>query len=1219
MATKTTDTPSQATTSPTQTPQRETAEQQPGQAHVSPVQRAAAGALPPPNGVPSATRAADLMTRSVEAPSAIQRAHLMRAMQGTVGNARVERMLGPDSGAAAADRQAAPQTAPLSVSPPDTPAEKEAEAVAQRVAIGQPAPREASPAGATTSSSASAASEPPHPRPDQASAQRKAHSPDGDPVPVEDRQAAAEAMANKGAGSPVSQSLRQEMEPKLGADLSQARVHTDGPAQTAAHALQARAFTQGSDVYLGHGQSEHDKSLMAHELTHVVQNQSGVQRAVRAEPTVEPPVQRAAKTGAKGAAAKADQAADAVAPGVVNLQQPALLLPPETADFVASHQDAVVQAQFGKLAAGPLRLAKARGGYTARRQTLPLSHPLFAAGGSAAATLAPQLQVEVGPHGEIRGKVVVAGGELAKKLQQAPETIGLPGFQLRSTPSLTNAIENGQLHLGLKGVPIRLGAAFDGSLDLDAINERVTSFNAQAMVSVGGLQSGELKLERDEAGVISGKVSLQVQVSKNVSGAVDVVWDGRAVTGQGKVGYQGEKLSGNVTVNLMEKAEAERLKREKQAPSKEGKVAQAPVKPAVAKEKGKKVDYAVFGEGDLTFAFTDWLTGTAHVILDHEGHATIIGQITPQKEFTLFEQKDYVKPLPKLEARAAYGIPVVGNIFIFANVGLDLFAKLGPGKFYNIVVDGTYSTDPGISKDFSIRGSFNLSAAAGLRLRGEAGAGLEILDHDIKAGAGVNGIAGIRGYAEATPIVGYREKSQGPEDKKGEFFIRGELEIAAQPFLGLSGDLFVELDAPWWSPLSDDKWTWPLGSKEWPIGGSLGMKASVDYVFGSNQWPTVEFQPVDFSADKFFTDLYHDKAQPKSGEAPDQKGKWSEQNSPAAPPPAAPEKSGGGATPGKAAEPPAAQPKVKPGGAKQGGKGVDPNAKTAEGKSVKQLQDEATKKGKGDKKAADKTAPKGADKPESSANAQEPTTHADEPISMPLSMAGQQHKLILTAGSSPRVEIESKRDLLSNKVGRAIARLMAMTPRPTAEIEQLRSIGQQAKELQRKANEAKINPKKRLNETPGSTALYNDLKANIEYYGNHFHKNDIEQYLGEATTQSLRDRIKELLEKAYHIPPAEYSNAKHWRGNSEDQRRQNSEENRPGQFLYAFTAQKVKELERDAFLTGDIEDRGNGTYWAYKKFSKQIGYANGGNAYLLRAEMTNVGSGRPSVHSHPHD
>ena len=64
-------------------------------------------------------------------------------------------------------------------------------------------------------------------------------------------------------------------------------------------------------------------------------------------------------------------------------------------------------------------------------------------------------------------------------------------------------------------------------------------------------------------------------------------------------------------------------------------------------------------------------------------------------------------------------------------------------------------------------------------------------------------MAGIKGYGEATPTIGYREPANPGEDRKGEFFIRGDLEIAAQPFLGLSGDVFVEIDAPWWSPVPD--------------------------------------------------------------------------------------------------------------------------------------------------------------------------------------------------------------------------------------------------------------------------------------------------------------------------------------------------------------------------------------------------------------------------------
>ncbi|MCI0584216.1 MAG: hypothetical protein L0227_15250, partial [Chloroflexi bacterium] len=539
-----------------------------------------------------------------------------------------------------------------------------------------------------------------------------------------------------------------------------------------------------------------------------------------------------------------------------------------------------VPIQFGKLASGTIKVTRkeARKGkgkgkedaaaptYSARRHGIALYHPLFR--GIEDPATSPKLAVEI-EDGQVSGFVGIGDDDkhlvnIANYLNKAPEVLGLAGFDLPKA-KWTNAIEAGAIHLGVD-TPIVLGAAFKGQLKLDAIDEAI-AFDASAEIQGKGLASGTMAMQRSVEGVITGQVAVQLNLPKSFSGGIDVAWDGQAVKGEGKVGYQGDKFSGEVVLKLMEAGEAARLEAERKAPPEQEAKAEAAAEGGAKKpaKKRDKVDYAVFGEGDLTFSFTDWLNGTAHVIVDSKGFVTVIGQITPQKEFQLFEPKEYVKNLFKIEARASYGLPVVGNIFLFANVGMDAFAKLD-GKLYNIRVDGTYSTDPEKSKSFSIQGTLNISAGAGLRLRGEGGAGLEVLGHDIKAGAGVNGIAGVKGYAEATPIIGYREQGAPAEDKKGEFYIRGELEIVAQPFLGLSGDLFVELDSPWWSPAPDKKWTWPLGSKEWPIGGSFGIGANVDYVFGSGQMPSVEFKKVDFSADKFMSDLMNDKAKPKSAE-----------------------------------------------------------------------------------------------------------------------------------------------------------------------------------------------------------------------------------------------------------------------------------------------------------------------------------------------------------------
>ncbi|MBK8814441.1 MAG: DUF4157 domain-containing protein [Methylococcaceae bacterium] len=81
----------------------------------------------------------------------------------------------------------------------------------------------------------------------------------------------AHAIHNRGSGQPLSSSIKQAVEPTLGADLSGVRVHDDSTAQQAASAIKARAFTHKNHIWLGKGQSADDLKLMSHELTHVVQ------------------------------------------------------------------------------------------------------------------------------------------------------------------------------------------------------------------------------------------------------------------------------------------------------------------------------------------------------------------------------------------------------------------------------------------------------------------------------------------------------------------------------------------------------------------------------------------------------------------------------------------------------------------------------------------------------------------------------------------------------------------------------------------------------------------------------------------------------------------------------------------------------------------------------------------------------------------------------------
>ncbi len=86
--------------------------------------------------------------------------------------------------------------------------------------------------------------------------------------------------ASKGGGSALAPEVRAFMEPRFGADFSAVRVHTGSEAVQMSKELGAQAFAYGSDIYFGPGKSPGNNELMAHELTHVVQQTGAVQRQV---------------------------------------------------------------------------------------------------------------------------------------------------------------------------------------------------------------------------------------------------------------------------------------------------------------------------------------------------------------------------------------------------------------------------------------------------------------------------------------------------------------------------------------------------------------------------------------------------------------------------------------------------------------------------------------------------------------------------------------------------------------------------------------------------------------------------------------------------------------------------------------------------------------------------------------------------------------------------
>jgi len=95
---------------------------------------------------------------------------------------------------------------------------------------------------------------------------------------------------SKGGGAPLPDHLRADFEPKFGADFGGVTVHTDAKADRLNRSIQAKAFTSGQDLYFRQGAYEpgrrQGQELIAHELTHVVQQNGAAVKTKRASTAI---------------------------------------------------------------------------------------------------------------------------------------------------------------------------------------------------------------------------------------------------------------------------------------------------------------------------------------------------------------------------------------------------------------------------------------------------------------------------------------------------------------------------------------------------------------------------------------------------------------------------------------------------------------------------------------------------------------------------------------------------------------------------------------------------------------------------------------------------------------------------------------------------------------------------------------------------------------------
>ncbi len=108
-----------------------------------------------------------------------------------------------------------------------------------------------------------------------------------------DKDTSKQINQERGGGQALDSGAQEKIGAATGQDFDQVNVHTSPEADTLSRQLGAKAFTTGNDIFFRQGaydpHSGAGQELLAHELTHVVQQNSGAVKANSGAMTVNAP------------------------------------------------------------------------------------------------------------------------------------------------------------------------------------------------------------------------------------------------------------------------------------------------------------------------------------------------------------------------------------------------------------------------------------------------------------------------------------------------------------------------------------------------------------------------------------------------------------------------------------------------------------------------------------------------------------------------------------------------------------------------------------------------------------------------------------------------------------------------------------------------------------------------------------------------------------------
>lgn len=389
---------------------------------------------------------------------------------------------------------------------------------------------------------------------------------------------------------------------------------------------------------------------------------------------------------------------------------------------------------------------------------------------------------------EVKGNIQIPQGKI-RGVKKADISVSYDGTTLKA---------NGNADFDIPGIE-------HGKLDVTYTNEQM-EIEGEVDLKHKLIKSGNVKAKVEKKGE-EYNVSLSGKAQPNIPGVeteLSVNYVDGIITISGTVGYSKGRLSGSVTVGVTN-----------QAVGADGKPSGTAGKSLTA-----------FGGGSLTLRITDWLQGTAGVMLKPDGSIEVVGKIGIPGVVNIFEKKEIKKEIfkaPTIEI-PIFAIPVGSrSIGLVGTIGggADAYASIGPGQLTEAAVEVTYN--PSHEEDMKVSGNakFRVPAEAGLRLYVRAGIGLSVGIARVSGGIELGGALGIEGAAEAGVQVNW-SPTQG-------FKLDAEASLSVQPKFKFDINAYIEAVLDLWVTEFSKEWKWNLYAFEYGPALRFGVKFPVHY------------------------------------------------------------------------------------------------------------------------------------------------------------------------------------------------------------------------------------------------------------------------------------------------------------------------------------------------------------------------------------------------------